>query len=275
MAQDWEEKIEGAAEDVEDAIKGVSRDDQYLMPENEALRRRVEQHFKERRDFLGHLLAYVPVNLGLWLVYLFSSNGVGFPWPVFVTLGWGAGLAAHAVETWFKTGERAERRFRAVQNALVNEFGEDYAARITRKEVKSVRRRVEKPFKKRAEFFSHAAVYVLINLMLWLVYFVSINFFELFGAGSLDAPDFPWPIIVMLGWGAGLLAHGAETFGGGSRESAIEREMARRQRAADTAMYAAYDEKPKRDRLLRLTDDGEIEEVPAGDAEKPKRQTRL
>lgn len=43
--------------------------------------------------FYKHLSSYVLVITFLWLMWIFS--GFGFPWPIYPTLGWGIGIAAH------------------------------------------------------------------------------------------------------------------------------------------------------------------------------------
>lgn len=50
---------------------------------------------KKRFEFKKHLLIYFAVNTGLWCLWLFSGrSGNSFiPWPAYVTVGWGVGLA--------------------------------------------------------------------------------------------------------------------------------------------------------------------------------------
>jgi serine/threonine protein kinase len=74
----------------------------------------------------------------------------------------------------------------------------------------ALRRRAERQVKKRNEFFGHLAAYIVVNILLWTI-------FGFTRGGELFGPDFafnaaPWPLIVMLGWGAGVLSHGIETF---------------------------------------------------------------
>jgi hypothetical protein len=59
----------------------------------EAVRR-----IKARRDFRGHLLVYVAVNILLILIWLTTAltAGAWYPWFVFPLAGWGIGVAAHA-----------------------------------------------------------------------------------------------------------------------------------------------------------------------------------
>lgn len=51
---------------------------------------------RRRAEFKKHLLTYVIVNIFLWGVWLFGGlkhGDLSFPWPVFVSFGWGIGLA--------------------------------------------------------------------------------------------------------------------------------------------------------------------------------------
>lgn len=63
----------------------------------EALRR-----LKKKRDFRGHLLAYLLVNALLWAVWgvVFTVTGAWFPWPLFALFGWGIGLVFHAWDAY-------------------------------------------------------------------------------------------------------------------------------------------------------------------------------
>ena len=64
------------------------------------------------------------------------------------------------------------------------------------------------------EFRVHAAVYVVVNAFLVLIW-------------ALTSGGFFWPVWPMLGWGIGLVAHALTVYLGDSRitEAQIEREM--------------------------------------------------
>lgn len=70
-----------------------------MLPRSEEeLRATAVKRLKAKREFKGHLLAYVTVNallVGIW--YLTSA---GFFWPMFVMGGWGVGVAMHAWDTY-------------------------------------------------------------------------------------------------------------------------------------------------------------------------------
>ncbi len=131
----------------------------------------------------------------------------------------------------------------------------------------AIRQRVELRFQHRYAFYWHVAVYTLVNMVLWVVYGfmtqIGGHYVPLIGT-FVPIAFFPWPLIVMAGWGIGLVAHGLNyyiRYGGGAmrRQAAIQREIER-----EIAWNTAY-EKPKNDLPMRLTDDGELEEVPIDD----------
>lgn len=72
------------------------------------IRRRVEAKYEERNALLIHLASYGGVNVLVWFLWLGPSGG--FPWPLFVTLGWGIGLFAHLLDYYNKHGGGAQKR---------------------------------------------------------------------------------------------------------------------------------------------------------------------
>ena len=58
------------------------------------------RRLKKRQDFRAHLLVYVVVNAFLWALWALTSRG--FPWPVFVTLGWGIGVVMNAWDAYWR-----------------------------------------------------------------------------------------------------------------------------------------------------------------------------
>jgi len=75
------------------------------MEAAEDLRETALKQIKKRRDFRSHLVVYVLVNLLLWGIWVVGgvSDGFGFPWPVFVTAGWGVGVLINAWDTYGAT----------------------------------------------------------------------------------------------------------------------------------------------------------------------------
>ena len=53
---------------------------------------------RKRASFKSNLFSYIVINIFLWLLWYFNSDKQdhsGWPWPLWVTLGWGVGLAFH------------------------------------------------------------------------------------------------------------------------------------------------------------------------------------
>ena len=119
-----------------------------------------------------------------------------------------------------------------------------------------IRQRVEKRYKSRQELYIHIASYVVANVVFWFMFRQS------------------WVWWITIGWGIGVVSHAIDyysKYGGGAerKEAEIQREIARERERL------GY-EKPKNDAHMRLTDDGEIEEVPEDEdhwAAKPKRNS--
>jgi 2TM domain-containing protein len=83
---------------------------------------------------------------------------------------------------------------------------------------KDLRARAEVRVKAREDFRIHLLVYVLVNALLWVIWFLS-------GADTRSL----WPIYPLLGWGIGLGVHWYTVYGTNDqrRESEIEAEMRR------------------------------------------------
>jgi len=111
-----------------------------------------------------------------------------------------------------------------------------------------IRKRVEKRYKKRQDLMIHIASYVITNLMLWFFFHDT------------------WVLWVTFGWGIGVVSNIIDYYtkygpGAQRKEDDIQREVDR-----EMARRGVY-EKPKNDTQMRLTDDGELEEVPNDEKE--------
>ncbi len=58
------------------------------------------QRIKKRRDFSGHLVAYLVVNAALWTIW--AVTDAGYPWPAWVSGGWGIGLLLNAWDVYVR-----------------------------------------------------------------------------------------------------------------------------------------------------------------------------
>jgi hypothetical protein len=55
---------------------------------------------KKQQDLRAHVLVYALVNVLVWTIW--AVTGSGFPWPVFVTGGWGIGVVMNAWDVYWR-----------------------------------------------------------------------------------------------------------------------------------------------------------------------------
>jgi fatty acid desaturase len=70
----------------------------------DALREQALRRLKKRRDFNAHLVVYALVNIvvwGIWTLIGVMSHS-WWPWPAFLTLGWGIGLVMNAWDVFLR-----------------------------------------------------------------------------------------------------------------------------------------------------------------------------
>ncbi|MEP7238263.1 MAG: 2TM domain-containing protein [Ferruginibacter sp.] len=65
---------------------------------------------------------------------------------------------------------------------------------------------------KRAGFKKHAVTYLIVNVFLWAVWFLSSSHYEQFDVDNIKWGHFPWPLWTTLGWGIGLAFHFAGAY---------------------------------------------------------------
>jgi hypothetical protein len=58
------------------------------------------ERLKKQQDFRAHVLVFAMVNAMVWTIW--ALTGTGFPWPLFVTGGWGIGLVMNAWEAYWR-----------------------------------------------------------------------------------------------------------------------------------------------------------------------------
>ena len=70
----------------------------------ETLRDQALRRLKQRRDFKAHAFIYVLVNAVVWAIWtvIAVSSHSWWPWPVFITLGWGIGLVMNAWDVYVR-----------------------------------------------------------------------------------------------------------------------------------------------------------------------------
>ena len=67
-------------------------------PIDPELIRKAQRRVSLRMGFFSHALIYVVVNAGLFALNVFQGGLLWSFWPM---AGWGIGLAAHGLATWF------------------------------------------------------------------------------------------------------------------------------------------------------------------------------
>ncbi len=142
-----------------------------------------------------------------------------------------------------------------------------------------IRRRVEAKYDERNALLIHFASYAGVNVLLWVIWL-------------FDGGGFPWPLFVTFFWGIGMVGHMLDYYhkhGGGSqkREEQIQAEVMRQlRRMEEREDRLSVEEEVERaevytldnykGRGLRLSDDGELEDIEPVEEEGPasERQSR-
>ncbi len=70
--------------------------DELQEPTDE--RERALVHLKKVRDLQGHMATYLVVNVAVWVIW--AVTGAGYPWPAWVTGGWGIALLLNVWEVY-------------------------------------------------------------------------------------------------------------------------------------------------------------------------------
>jgi hypothetical protein len=68
---------------------------------------------KKRAEFKRQLITYIFINILVWLIWAFTGITKGeltFPWPIFVTFGWGIGLAFSYFGAYVNQGQSLEEK---------------------------------------------------------------------------------------------------------------------------------------------------------------------
>jgi len=59
-----------------------------------------------RIGFRKHLLVFSVCNAGVWVVWLLANTD-GFPWPIWLTLGWGVAIVLNFLAAYVFMGTRS------------------------------------------------------------------------------------------------------------------------------------------------------------------------
>ena len=80
----------------------MQQDLQAVPQPDTDLRSEAVKRINKKREFNTHLVSYILINLVVWAIWgvIFAASGVWFPWPAFLTFGWGIGIAFHAWDVY-------------------------------------------------------------------------------------------------------------------------------------------------------------------------------
>ena len=67
------------------------------MVSDDELRKIAKKKVKEKIGFYVHFLIYILVNAFLFAQWFWITDGVGYPWVIPTTVGWGIGVLAHFI----------------------------------------------------------------------------------------------------------------------------------------------------------------------------------
>lgn len=96
----------------------------------DAAYRQARRRVRMLRGWYIHALVYGCVIGGLWAIYAFSGQGARSDWPLPATLGWGLGLAIHALLVWLGTSARGRQwESRKIEEYMKEEVGARRAVR--------------------------------------------------------------------------------------------------------------------------------------------------
>lgn len=84
-----------ATTDEQDEVVGTSPNE---------LREQALAQVKKRRDLKAHAVVYTLFNLAIWGIWavVAANSHSWWPWPVFLTVFWGIGLAMNAWDVYFR-----------------------------------------------------------------------------------------------------------------------------------------------------------------------------
>lgn len=131
------------------------------------------EKLQTKHNLRTHLVTYIAVNVGLFLLNMMTSSG--YPWFLFVLGGWGVGMASHWGESYV-----ALKNLREVNNLI--DVKEDELKVIIRFQ------------KSRHNFYLH-----IISNVSVAIYLLMINI--------ITSPGFMWSFIPIIGMAVGIASH--------------------------------------------------------------------
>lgn len=259
-----------------DVLLLLSGEDSWAnLPQTEIVRRRQKKRRDELTGFIGHLLPYLGVN-AMIIINSFQEGSLT-PFTLITPLAWGAGLMAHAITFNASRARSVERLYRQFDEHMIDRYGSGWRDTTPPEEIQTEWEMFRHYQQDKVGFHAHASVYLMINMMLWMIWA---------GSGYEDGSfSFPWPLFVTGGWITGLIGHWFQVNGqSGSAQqmAAVDDELAmmRSLGSSSAKPKRTYDDvsdtATDRDRAVRLTADGELTEstVQEWDDDQPRHQRR-
>ncbi len=90
----------------------------YVAPAEPAYEARLKEATKrvhKKLNFYRTLTSYIIINAFLWILWLMT--GSSYPWPIWVSLGWGIGLAFQALDA-FALGISERQRQQMIEEEM-------------------------------------------------------------------------------------------------------------------------------------------------------------
>ncbi|MEO0564114.1 MAG: protein kinase, partial [Chloroflexota bacterium] len=222
------------------------------QPAEEIARRRLKARNEGRLGFVAHLLPFIGVNT---MIIMGGMSDGDFGLSSFIPmLGWGAGLWAHAVATYFAERGPIEQLYRDFDDYMTDRFGIAWRDTADERDIRKAWKRVREQFEEQKGFVIHAGIFAIINALIAITWISAMT--------ASDGFVFPYPLIVFAGWGIGVVAHWFNI----RDERQTPENTASIQAELDIMSGGAstLTRKPKRegsrlaDNEVRLTDDGEF-----------------
>jgi serine/threonine-protein kinase len=120
----WGEQIEQWGEELEAKFddSDSKRSKKGRLTEEEKIRRRIEKQQEKFNGLVGHFISYVVVNVMIWAVMAAITGSLPW-WLIFMTGGWGIGMASHAWGYYSNYGPGARRKEERIARAIEEELG--------------------------------------------------------------------------------------------------------------------------------------------------------
>jgi len=82
------------------------------MMSEEELRKEAEKIASEKVGWIVHFSSYVIVNFFMVIFWGVTSGWNSFPWFIFMTIGWGIGVAIHFFAVYIDLGWKEKMKIR-------------------------------------------------------------------------------------------------------------------------------------------------------------------